>query len=154
MRSLEANYNGVLFRSRLEARWAIYFDALKIKWVYEPECVILSNGQKYTPDFYLPDYDLYVEIKPDMECLLDDYHINRYELFPKNLMVFTNSYPCLETVYFGKLASNGVSEFCFCPFDKKYKYFFQSGLNIGEKEGFYKGHYDHALNQVKKYRFY
>ena len=47
MKSIETEYNGILFRSRLEARWAILFDALELKYVYEPECFILSNGQKY-----------------------------------------------------------------------------------------------------------
>src|ERR1022692_1636793 len=30
-------YNGYRFRSRLEARWAVFFNALHIKYVYEKE---------------------------------------------------------------------------------------------------------------------
>jgi hypothetical protein len=39
-------YNGVQFRSRLEARWAAFFDLCKWKWEYEP---IDLNG--WIPDF-------------------------------------------------------------------------------------------------------
>ena len=40
MMSIEAiptKYNNYLFRSRLEARWAVFFDAAKIKYEYEVE---------------------------------------------------------------------------------------------------------------------
>lgn len=61
---IETNYNGYRFRSRLEARWAVFFDAMHIRYEYEPEGFILSNGQAYLPDFYLPLLDIYVEVKP------------------------------------------------------------------------------------------
>ncbi len=37
VRAIETKYKGCRFRSRLEARWAVFFDALGIKWWYEPE---------------------------------------------------------------------------------------------------------------------
>ena len=64
IKAIETEYNGYRFRSRLEARWAVFFDASKIQYEYEPEGFVLSNGDKYLPDFYLPDFELYVEIKP------------------------------------------------------------------------------------------
>lgn len=57
-------YNGYRFRSRLEARWAVFFDEARIHYEYEPEGFDLKNGESYLPDFYLPDFELYVEIKP------------------------------------------------------------------------------------------
>ena len=60
-------YKDVFFRSRLEAKWAIFFDELGIKWQYEPEYDVVEFGigrVYYKPDFYLPAYDLWVEIKP------------------------------------------------------------------------------------------
>ena len=60
---IETIYNGYRFRSRLEARWAVFFDAGRIKYEYEPNGYNL-NGINYLPDFYLPDFDLFVEIKP------------------------------------------------------------------------------------------
>lgn len=44
----ETRYKNILFRSRLEARWAAYFDLLGLYWEYEP---IDLNG--WTPDFLL-----------------------------------------------------------------------------------------------------
>jgi hypothetical protein len=55
-------YNGYYFRSRLEARWAVFFDTLKVKYEYEPEGFEI-NRTKYLPDFWLPEQDFWVEIK-------------------------------------------------------------------------------------------
>ena len=52
-----------LFRSRLEARWAVFFDAMGIEWEYEPEGIVLSDGTNYLPDFYLPHFHCYFEVK-------------------------------------------------------------------------------------------
>lgn len=60
---IETRYNGYHFRSRLEARWAVFFDTLGIKYHYEPEGYDLE-GTWYLPDFWLPDYASFVEIKP------------------------------------------------------------------------------------------
>jgi len=63
MKAIKTKYNGYEFRSRLEARWAVFFTELNIAWEYELEG--FENGQtRYLPDFYLPDYDLWIEIKP------------------------------------------------------------------------------------------
>jgi len=35
---------------------------LKIKWQYEPKIFDLGS-QNYTPDFYLPKFDTYIEVK-------------------------------------------------------------------------------------------
>lgn len=63
IKAIETFYGGYRFRSRLEARWAVFFDTLKISYEYEPEGFNLGNGICYLPDFYLPDYNLYIEIK-------------------------------------------------------------------------------------------
>lgn len=55
IKAIETYYNGYRFRSRLEARWAVFFDAAGIKYEYEPEGFTLSDGTRYLPDFYLPD---------------------------------------------------------------------------------------------------
>ena len=64
IKAIETVYNGYRFRSRLEARWAVFFDAMGIGYQYEPEGFILSNKQPYLPDFYLPTLGIYVEVKP------------------------------------------------------------------------------------------
>lgn len=62
---IETNWRGYRFRSRLEARWAVFFDRLGVEWVYEPQGFQLSTGERYLPDFYLPRLDggIYVEVK-------------------------------------------------------------------------------------------
>lgn len=55
---LPSEYAGQLFRSRLEARWAIFFDALAISWEYEPEGYKLESGNCYLPDFRLTNISL------------------------------------------------------------------------------------------------
>lgn len=45
IKSIETYYNGYRFRSRLEARWAVFFDAAGIKYEYEPEGFELDDGQ-------------------------------------------------------------------------------------------------------------
>lgn len=64
IKAIETHYNGYRFRSRLEARWAVFFDAAGIKYEYEPEGFTLQNGLCYLPDFYLPEENVYVEVKP------------------------------------------------------------------------------------------
>jgi hypothetical protein len=63
LKPIQTRYAGCYFRSRLEARWAVFFDALGIKWEYEPEGYNTSVGS-YLPDFYLPEIRALVEIKP------------------------------------------------------------------------------------------
>lgn len=53
MKAIETRYKGYRFRSRLEARWAVFFDALDVKWEYEPEGFELGFNDRYLPDFRL-----------------------------------------------------------------------------------------------------
>lgn len=62
--ALETTYEGVTFRSRTEARWAVFFRALNLDYRYEPERITLSSGESYLPDFFLPDLQAYFEVKP------------------------------------------------------------------------------------------
>lgn len=64
IRAIQTEYRGHLFRSRLEARWAVFFDALGVRWLYEHEGFATPSGP-YLPDFILPDLRLIVEVKPD-----------------------------------------------------------------------------------------
>ena len=61
-KAIETEYKGFRFRSRLEARWAVFFDAAGIVWDYEREGFRLPSGM-YLPDFWLPRQQCFVEVK-------------------------------------------------------------------------------------------
>ena len=92
IKAIETFYKGYHFRSRLEARWAVFFDNLGIQWKYEVEgyerdlghYICKPDGDIYVPDVvrYLPDFYLpcrwgggvYVEVKGDKHALKKDWH--------------------------------------------------------------------------------
>ena len=74
IKAIETIYNGYRFRSRLEARWAVYFDSLDIKYEYEHEGYQLPTGDLYLPDFVLPELDVHVEVKPNGDLTFDEMH--------------------------------------------------------------------------------
>jgi len=63
IKAIETRYSGYRFRSRLEARWAVFFDALEIEYQYEPEGFDLGELGWYLPDFWLPEQQIWIEIK-------------------------------------------------------------------------------------------
>ena len=62
MKAIETRYKGYRFRSRLEARWAVFFDTLGLQWEYEREGFNL-DGNYYLPDFWLPQVKTWAEVK-------------------------------------------------------------------------------------------
>jgi len=64
LKAIETVYNGYRFRSRLEARWAVFFDVLGIKYDYEPEGFDLADAGWYLPDFWLSQVKMWGEVKP------------------------------------------------------------------------------------------
>lgn len=65
---------GIYVRSRWEANICRYYNFIGIKWMYEPKTFFFNDSLlikkkikkgtlSYTPDFYLPNEDLYIEIK-------------------------------------------------------------------------------------------
>jgi len=71
--AIETEYAGCRFRSRLEARWAVFFDHLGIRWAYEPQGYKIptnpwdENARGYLPDFWLPDFDIWCEVKGQLD---------------------------------------------------------------------------------------
>ena len=62
IKAIETHYNGYRFRSRVEARWAIFFDEVGIEYQYESEGFDM-DGIRYLPDFYIPSLNRWFEIK-------------------------------------------------------------------------------------------
>ena len=69
IKAIETSYNGYKFRSRLEARWAVFFDQVGIEYQYEPEGFDLNNDGYYLPDFYIKEFDIWLEVKPFRELV-------------------------------------------------------------------------------------
>lgn len=73
IKPIETRYKGYRFRSRLEARWAVFFDTLGIEWQYEPEGYekegIEGNVLRYLPDFFFPKSNTYAEVKGSTDAL-------------------------------------------------------------------------------------
>lgn len=63
IKAIETRYKGHRFRSRLEARWAVFFDALGVEWEYEKEGYDLGELGYYLPDFWLPKWNCWIEVK-------------------------------------------------------------------------------------------
>lgn len=81
IKPIETIYNGYRFRSRLEARWAVFFDALGVEYDYEPEGFDLGDLGFYLPDFYLPENKWFVEVKgnyKDVNGLKKARHLDNY----------------------------------------------------------------------------
>ena len=87
MNAIETWYNGTLYKSRLEAKWAVFMTLIGVKFQYEPEGYALSDGVWYLPDFWLPDMECWIEIKGQipteeeqrkMELLVEDSQKNGY----------------------------------------------------------------------------
>lgn len=93
MKPIETEYRGYRFRSRLEARWAVFFNELNsgpccgqgrvLQWEYEPQGFVLSDGTHYLPDFKLTSFDgeiCWIEVKPK-EVTVD----HKFKRFQKDL---------------------------------------------------------------------
>jgi hypothetical protein len=82
IKSIQTRYAGCHFRSRLEARWAVFFDHAGISWEYEPQGYVIEpyashntdaganisgpyGPTPYLPDFLLPDCGTWIEVKGD-----------------------------------------------------------------------------------------
>lgn len=64
IQALPATFRGIRFRSRTEARWAVFMTELGVEWHYEHEGFALPSGN-YLPDFWLPHLQTFLEIKGD-----------------------------------------------------------------------------------------
>lgn len=110
LRAITTRYKNHSFRSRLEARFAVYFDHLGIKWEYEPEGFELGNGLRYLPDFWLPEWRIWVEIKPDTPDAAGFEKAKRLALGHSAVLVLSGlpkAEPCRNNLFFGWDDQNG-----------------------------------------------
>lgn len=93
IKSIDTIYNGYKFRSRLEARWAVFFDEMGFEYEYEPEGFKLLDDESRKVMWYLPDFllrtkgfrtaedvsEIYVEVKGFMQ----DYDLKKITEFSR-----------------------------------------------------------------------
>lgn len=98
----KTEYRNILFRSRLEAQWAAFFDLIEWKWEYEPIDLV-----SWTPDFRVEfkcgrpecggwgsEHSLLIEVKPF-------YSIDEFI-----------GHPCMDYPYGVFYDENGITEYC------------------------------------------
>jgi len=89
--AIPTTYNGIEMRSRLEARWAAFFDAVGLPWEYEP--IMLGD---WWPDFRLvvpcptkscanETHTILVEVKPFVEPGEFEQHASKRYLFGEGI---------------------------------------------------------------------
>ena len=83
IKAIETTYAGHRFRSRLEARWAVFFDALGWSWKYEQEGYEIGYFERHA---WLPDFeisvggqDFYVEVKGDPNFFADGEWLEHFD---------------------------------------------------------------------------
>jgi hypothetical protein len=103
-----------LFRSRLEARYALWLDYMHVNWEYEKEGYVL-DGTPYLPDFWLPDYGLYLEVKGQPPTRKELSLCDKLREYTKNAVAIFHGFPRenFGTVFCWDLSdsSGGNSEF-------------------------------------------
>jgi hypothetical protein len=98
-------YDGVLYRSRMEARWAAFFDFVRWDFEYEPE-----PFATWSPDFVIHTLDCYVEVKPmvmwegAIEKMKPYSQVHRCGLLSDVMVVEDNAY------YIGKYLNRDYKE--------------------------------------------
>lgn len=98
MKAIPTKYRGYQMRSRLEARWAAFFDQIGWQWEYEPYDL---NG--WIPDFLIYGQSpLLVEVKPAQSCGELTTLIERAHHRPEAVLLVGVS-PFLDGAYAGVL---------------------------------------------------
>lgn len=97
IRPIETQYKGYRFRSRLEARWAVFFDALGVAWEYEKQGYALASGA-YLPDFWLPRICCWIEIKGEAPTETERALASELALHTESrVFIFSGSVPSYST---------------------------------------------------------
>lgn len=128
VKAIETIYRGWRFRSRLEARWAVYFDAIGIEWEYEREGYEFEDGLRYLPDFWLKQVKMWAEVKP--EALTPE------EILKARWLVKETGYPLLLLFGLPECRSYwAIHHFDDYPPDPNANYFLTMYKDLPVKEG-------------------
>lgn len=93
LKAIETHYAGRRFRSRLEARWAVFFDTAGISWQYEPQGYDNGRGFRYLPDFYLPKVENGVFFEVKGEEPKPEYVVDVTQVLPRAVVFAVGDFP-------------------------------------------------------------
>lgn len=111
MKAIQTDYAGCKFRSRLEARWAVFFDALGIVWEYEPEGFDLGPAGWYLPDFRLAAFDHGHDMWVEIKGVMDPTSERKIEAFRDHLWANDGDIPVTKVAVFGDIPNpNAVDD--------------------------------------------
>lgn len=91
--------SSIWLRSSYETRYAGILNLLGILWEYENTVFKLpSNNSSYRPDFYLPEYDTYIEVKGYLSPKNREKMTKFYEVYPdeKLFIIYLNDLENIE----------------------------------------------------------
>lgn len=108
IKPIETEYCGYRFRSRLEARWAVFFDVLGLEYIYEIEGFILDDKQWYLPDFWFPQLKCYGEVKA---TIFTKQEFKRCQQL--GICILLDGMPAVEKGYYVVGASTDFYEDCY-----------------------------------------
>lgn len=144
-------YKDILFRSRLEARWAKFFDEFGVIWEYEPETFEVDFGdncyEQYTPDFLVyAGKNTYVEVRGDqtrMDREFDDW-LRKAQRIPKiEQIVLLGNMPLLDRPKWRS----------WLPAFSAYKFFRNDDGTIDETIPYYAHFWCHEEFDIKEFAF-
>lgn len=122
LKAIETKYNGFTFRSRMEARWAVFMDSLGVKYNYEPEAYELDKGLVYLPDFWVPSLETFIEIKPDKPKAHEEHKAMLLARQSMHRVIILTGNPVLPTndlhggyIYFPSGSADEYYWWCECP---------------------------------------
>jgi hypothetical protein len=153
MKAINTHFDNLYFRSRLEARWAVYFKSLGIEYVYEMEGYNF-DGFNYLPDFYFRKYDFYGEVKHEHFGDVDAKKWNSFVTnIKKPLIIFDgtpNAKP-LKSLFWNGYEVGEIQTIPFCNLVKEsYGFFWCAG---GDEDWGNDEPYKSAISKARKKRF-
>jgi len=157
---IETVYNGYRFRSRLEARWAVFFDAMGFDWTYEKEGFHLGDIY-YLPDFWIEDVKYWAEVKSEKFTSNEKRKCELLVLGSKRPCLLLNGIPDFKGYTLIECISEKPKEdlviidkafIQFGYFRSRRRFEFTDEIYDGDKDGFDLG-YQCAVKFAKQARF-
>lgn len=95
VKPMKTQYKQMTFRSRLESHWAFLFDTMGLIYVYEPQGYAFGDAT-YLPDFFIPEWNVFVEIKPQGYREHDERH-RKLSTIGNDVVLFAG-YPRIKVI--------------------------------------------------------